>query len=323
MGAEVRNEHGQRGNGSEDALRSLKAAQRTDEAARLVVFDFDRTIMRDHLWAKFRNTPIQDIQITDNMFVSLPRFQALVRSLQLNGHSVAVATFGRREVVEKALRHALGEHDICIRTPADFGHRDGSAALGDKNTQLAALASRFGVAADQIILLDDDEKNIEAAERAGINAQWVPDGLTKPVVKRIARDLGTSTYRTMSQVYGGQIPERQRQSVGHVRPSSVGRPSALKGRIRPPVANSSLVRMGGEHPTASRGASPGSGRGTPRAQTPHRARANMHRVGTQSILYSGHTTPPRHPWNHGRGMPQVGYNMGSTALWAGAGRGLR
>jgi len=190
--SEARNEHADRGAGSESANIALQEARGDRSDRKLVVFDFDRTIMKEHMWNKYRDAPIGRIRITDDHFVDLPKFRGLVLSLRRNGHNVAVATFGRRDVVDKALHHALGEpHNISVRTPADFGHRDGSGRLGDKNTQLAELAKRYNVSAEQIIFLDDDPHNIEAAARAGVvHSQWVPDGLTKTDILKVAEQVG-------------------------------------------------------------------------------------------------------------------------------------
>lgn len=189
---EARNEHADRGTGSEEADLALQEARGNSSDRKLIVFDFDRTIMKEHMWNKYRDTPISRIHITDDHFVDLPKFRGLVLSLRRNGHNVAVATFGRRDVVDKALHHALGEpHNISVRTPADFGFRDGSGRLGDKNTQLAELAKRYNVSAEQIIFLDDDPHNIEAAARAGVvHSQWVPDGLTKTDILKVAEQVG-------------------------------------------------------------------------------------------------------------------------------------
>merc|ERR1711879_761252 len=117
-------------------------------------------IMNLHMFAKYKYATLESIPITDDMFADLSRFRSIVRACFTHGHRVAVVTFGRKDVVEKALCHALGpQHGIDIKTPADFGVPDGSGALGDKNTQLAFLAQQYGMAASQIILVDDDKRN--------------------------------------------------------------------------------------------------------------------------------------------------------------------
>jgi phosphoserine phosphatase len=177
---------------------------------RLVVFDFDKTIMKEHIWGKYRNAPLEIINFCDEEFANLPRFRALIAGIKQRGHVAAVASFGRHDVVDKALKYALGDdHGIAIRTPSDFGEVDGSSALGDKNKQLAALAARFGVSANQIILIDDDQKNVVAAQKAGTQGLFAPDGLTRNHVKEVARNVGV--YEKMTTAY--QHPEAFSSSV--------------------------------------------------------------------------------------------------------------
>jgi len=193
--------HGARVSGSASAAAALRSAHGFGNPnMRLVVFDFDKTIMKEHIWGKYRNAPIEAINFSDEDFANLARFRALISGIKQQGHVAAVASFGRHDVVDKGLRYALGDdHGIAIRTPSDFGQQDGSSALGDKNTQLAALAARFGVSANQIILIDDDEKNVVAAQRAGTQGLFAPDGLTRNHVKQVARDVGV--YDKMTDAY--------------------------------------------------------------------------------------------------------------------------
>jgi len=103
-----------------------------------------------------------------------------VRSKDL--HTVAIATFGRRDVAEKAMRFALGEHhNVEISSPAQFGIPDGTWTP-DKNPQLTKLAEMFQVHFEQIILLDDDLNNVRAARAKGAKAWHTPKGLTPSVL---------------------------------------------------------------------------------------------------------------------------------------------
>merc|ERR1712151_941342 len=56
---------------------------------------------------------------------------------------------------------------------------EGSSFLGNKNRQLASLAAKFGAAASEMLLLDDDAHNIKEAQKAGVMALHTPSGLTK------------------------------------------------------------------------------------------------------------------------------------------------
>jgi hypothetical protein len=209
-------EHADRGEGSDVAKASLQAAEGDDNGRRLIVFDFDRTIMKEHMWKKHRDTDLSRIRITDEMFVDIAQFRGFVFALKMRGHNVGVATFGRRDVVDKALHHALGDpHGVSVRTPADFGYKDGSGILGDKNTHLAALAQRYHVAAHQIILIDDDQKNVEAAADAGVEVRWVPKGLRPSVIKDIAAEVGVEP---ISPKHTRRLLQES-EGVPHSRPS--------------------------------------------------------------------------------------------------------
>eukprot|EP00930_Biecheleria_cincta_P106030 TRINITY_DN9923_c0_g1_i1.p1 TRINITY_DN9923_c0_g1~~TRINITY_DN9923_c0_g1_i1.p1 ORF type:complete len:323 (-),score=70.57 TRINITY_DN9923_c0_g1_i1:280-1158(-) len=202
------------------ALQELKEAERsaTNDATgptKLIVFDFDLTIARQHMWGTYKTAPLDSIPVSEETFVDLRLFRSLVRALRRKGAAVAIATFGRADVAGKAMDFALGaDHGMCILTPADFpdpGHQEGktpgaaskvqncpegSAWLGNKNRQLATLAKLNGVAAMDIVLLDDDLHNVKEALKAGVDARHTPKGLNKAVIKKLAVDLGVAKATT-------------------------------------------------------------------------------------------------------------------------------
>jgi hypothetical protein len=154
------------------------------------------------MFSKYKYAALETIPITDEMFADLQCFRSLAQACRSHGHHMAIVTFGRKEVVQKALVYALGaeQHGISIKTPGDFGFRDGSGELGDKNTQLAALAKNLGFSASQIILVDDDQKNIDAAADVGVNVMWTPNGLTRSMCGRVAQQVSPGTFQAMTQV---------------------------------------------------------------------------------------------------------------------------
>ncbi|OLP89740.1 hypothetical protein AK812_SmicGene28774 [Symbiodinium microadriaticum] len=164
------------------------------------------------MWGTFKDAPLEQIPVVEESFSNLALFRWLVRAIRKRSGEVAIATFGRKDVAGKAMQFALGEdHGIFITTPADYpdpcqaevkagdGAADraevvscpeGSAWLGNKNRQLAALAARFGVSAKDMMLLDDDLNNIQEAAKAGVTAQHCPTGLNKVAIRKAAETLG-------------------------------------------------------------------------------------------------------------------------------------
>eukprot|EP00747_Dinoflagellata_sp_TGD_P209567 gnl/TRDRNA2_/TRDRNA2_82952_c0_seq1.p1 gnl/TRDRNA2_/TRDRNA2_82952_c0~~gnl/TRDRNA2_/TRDRNA2_82952_c0_seq1.p1 ORF type:complete len:215 (+),score=38.78 gnl/TRDRNA2_/TRDRNA2_82952_c0_seq1:76-645(+) len=166
------------------------------------------------MWATHRSAALDTIAIDNATFVDLPAFRSFVSSSQAAGYPIAIATFGRKDVATKAMRHALGDdHGVVITSPADFRDPswapasaavevaappycpEGSAYLGDKNRQLASLAVKFGIPAAQVVLFDDDAHNIHRAKKAGVLAQHTPAGLTAGSLAEVAQVIGLSTLK--------------------------------------------------------------------------------------------------------------------------------
>ena len=74
----------------------------------LAIFDFDCTLTKFHVWGRFRKAPLPEVLIDADTFVDLPAFKAFVQKARAQDLEVAIATFGRRDVVNKALEFALG-----------------------------------------------------------------------------------------------------------------------------------------------------------------------------------------------------------------------
>mmetsp|Transcript_25092 Transcript_25092/g.75321 ORF Transcript_25092/g.75321 Transcript_25092/m.75321 type:complete len:185 (-) Transcript_25092:28-582(-) len=169
----------------------------------LAIFDFDCTLTKFHVWGKYRNAPLEEVPITEDTFCDIQALRNFVQTARAADIGVAIATFGRRDVVDKALTVALGEgHGVEISTPADHLDpqydrsfavdeddiprcREGSDILGDKNVQIDALCSRVGVGRADVFLADDDPNNIARARAAGICCEHTPQGCDKQCFGRI------------------------------------------------------------------------------------------------------------------------------------------
>ena len=194
-------------------LRGARAKARSTTAAMprgLAIFDFDCTLTKFHVWGRFRKAPLPEVLIDADTFVDLPAFKAFVQKARSQDLEVAIATFGRRDVVNKALEFALGErHDITISTPADHVDprydfpnpmedepprcAEGSDILGDKNAQIAALCERFGVSVEDASLADDDPNNVQKAVDSGIGyVEHAVRGADAACLERILRHFGAA-----------------------------------------------------------------------------------------------------------------------------------
>ena len=191
--------------------RWLRAGTPTAAMPRgLAIFDFDCTLTKFHVWGRFRKAPLPEVLIDADTFVDLPAFKAFVAKARSQDLEVAIATFGRRDVVNKALQFALGErHDIAISTPADHVDprydfpqpledepprcAEGSDILGDKNAQIAALCERFGVSVEDASLADDDPNNVQKAVDSGIGyVEHAVRGADAACLERILRHFGVN-----------------------------------------------------------------------------------------------------------------------------------
>ena len=140
-----------------------------DETIKLVVWDFDMTILRIHSFAKrisALDVPRRDYErdCADANF-----FRAFLREMKQKSIKVAIASFGKREVIETYLKclvdgkkgdedlaeYAFNEKKKSIVTPNDVGGTDG-CSMKDKSRMLDALTKRY--------VLSMNEEDISSAK---------------------------------------------------------------------------------------------------------------------------------------------------------------
>ena len=140
-----------------------------DERIKLVVWDFDMTILRIHSFAKrisALDVPRRDYErdCADANF-----FRAFLREMKEKSIKVAIASFGKREVIETYLKclvdgkkgdedlaeYAFNEKKKSIVTPNDVGGTDG-CSMKDKSRMLDALTKRY--------VLSMNEEDISSAQ---------------------------------------------------------------------------------------------------------------------------------------------------------------
>jgi hypothetical protein len=131
--------------------------------ARLVIFDFDMCILSIHSF--FLRLDPRDVagRSLQSDFVDLPFFQELVGCLVARGIKVAIASFGRYDVIQAFMDRCFegcGEHlstvftreTIC--TPSSVGLVDGFEVAAGKNPQLDKICAHFGVNPSNVLFLD-------------------------------------------------------------------------------------------------------------------------------------------------------------------------
>ncbi len=184
-----------------DRVITMKSCDGEKDAIRLVVWDFDMTILRIHSFAKrisALDIPRRDYErdCADANF-----FRAFLREMKQKSIEVAIASFGKRDVIETYIKHLVNAEkgdDVAdyafvdtqksIVTPNDVGGTDG-CSMKDKSRMLDMLTKRYvlsmseddilkeghGVNVDvllekarkKVVFFDDDGDNINAAKKLG------------------------------------------------------------------------------------------------------------------------------------------------------------
>ncbi len=131
------------------------------------IFDFDQTILAIHAFGQHIEPEAVASRSMEADFTDLAFFTALVHLLREKGVSVAIASFGRYEVIQAYMDRAFGivAGDAAseatriftrasISTPTSVGGHDGFVLPGGKNPQLQALAAVYGLAPVNIFFFD-------------------------------------------------------------------------------------------------------------------------------------------------------------------------
>lgn len=133
--------------------------ERLPASIKLVALDFDLCVLRIHSFGLRLEAADVGARDMASDFVDLGLFTALMCALEARGLRIAIASFGRFEVIRAFLDRAFpaGSSPFSrdnISTPSTVGGQDGFAVAGGKNSQLEALAARFGVPANGILFFD-------------------------------------------------------------------------------------------------------------------------------------------------------------------------
>lgn len=142
---------------------------------KVVAFDFDKCLMIRHWWGTYRTMPLDQISPGPEDFAH-PNIKNLLTDLLSRPNvNVAVASFGRGDVIRKAIDSVLEpelSQRVFITTPSDYPPYTDGQSMGNKNQQLQRISNKFSTPIKEIIFFDDDKRNISFAREYGINAQW-------------------------------------------------------------------------------------------------------------------------------------------------------
>eukprot|EP01138_Halocafeteria_seosinensis_P011322 gb/GECG01011565.1/.p1 GENE.gb/GECG01011565.1/~~gb/GECG01011565.1/.p1 ORF type:complete len:600 (+),score=97.45 gb/GECG01011565.1/:1-1800(+) len=154
-----------------------------------VVWDFDKTVLRIHAFAK-RISPahVPKRRLSED-FADLEGFKSVVYQLVKNDIKVGIASFGRHDVIKAYLDRTFPDQtiftpeDICTPSSLNIdGLRDGCAVPGGKSAQLEQFISRWGIKKEQLVFFDDDYNNVTNLDHEGYKWYFhTPQGFTSLV----------------------------------------------------------------------------------------------------------------------------------------------
>ena len=180
---------------------AASTANRARVDASMVCVDFDLTVLARHSFAErvtVERVERLDAADVEREFVDVQSFRRLLSYATARGMDVKIASFGEYEVIQAYVDRALGRGAMTradISTPSRVGAKDGCAVEGGKKRQIEErLRETHGDEAwkkfrDTVVLFDDDERNVEAAIRAGFRAAHTPDGLTRAAIQSVFGDF--------------------------------------------------------------------------------------------------------------------------------------
>jgi hypothetical protein len=141
---------------------------------RAVVFDFDLCVLGIHSYAeKFEVPHVRAREPLADDFVDLPFFRSVVCALAARGVRVAIASFGKYEVIQAYMDRAFPAAAVptsaaaggsgvlftrdTISTPSRVGGLDGTEVAGGKNPQLKQLAEFFKATPTELLFFDGED----------------------------------------------------------------------------------------------------------------------------------------------------------------------
>ena len=162
--------------------RAAASASTSASDVRLLVFDFDLTILSIHSWGERIRPEDVASRSLDRDVADLAFFRRFVARALETGVKVAIASFGVYEVIQAYMDLAVGPGVFTrenISTPSQHGTRDGHVVPGGKVPQLEVRA-RVSVHAES----QPDESDVErhAARAARAFSSLFADARASPIL---------------------------------------------------------------------------------------------------------------------------------------------
>lgn len=193
-------------------VRPLSSPSLLDET-KLVVFDFDLTVTGYHTCGEEPLSPEDILEMNmQSLLADLDIFRNTVEYLLQHGKNVAIASYGRQDVI-LALMGRIFENspygnpfnDDNVITPKAVSKKygitwpecKGSPERSNKynrddynkNNMLDILSEKYQLPMDEILLIDDTKENVDRAKSVGYNAINIPQQTTKGAVQKFRQEL--------------------------------------------------------------------------------------------------------------------------------------
>lgn len=149
---------------------------------KLLVFDFDGTLTIQHTCHRIHRTIASQPNSLNTIigFENAILFKEFIEYLLLNNKKVAIASYGIKTIILNQLNQIFGDDNPFnvsnIITPADIGWREGCCppAGYNKVIMLDHLAFKFSCSKSEVILIDDDIRNVNEARTQQYKSIHVP-----------------------------------------------------------------------------------------------------------------------------------------------------
>ena len=195
----------------------MAAAAAKARLQRLVIWDFDDTILRIHACGLLISPAAAAVRPLEGDVADLPFFRSCVDAVVAHGHLVAVASFGHYAVIQAYMDRICPGRFSCvcrsrqlgplcvltpppnrrsnISTPTEVGIPDGFEVPAGKVLQLEKLLSTLVLGGSppgdanlqQVVFFDDSQRNVDRAIAAGYEHSYVvpKGGFTRAAWERM------------------------------------------------------------------------------------------------------------------------------------------